>query len=113
MSLLWRRLLLIATVYTLVMVMIGFAAGRASAHDGYEGWTPPNNPNTSCCNNADCRPTRAYLGDDGLWRAWNGYKWLIVPGRALLPADYAKDGRNHLCEKDEHIYCFTPALPKS
>lgn len=41
----------------------------AHSHDPYSGWSPPDNPGTSCCNGVDCRPTRAYLGYDGLWRA--------------------------------------------
>jgi hypothetical protein len=61
----------------------------------------------------DCRPTRAYLDDGGVWHAWNGKKWLIVPWQAILPQDYAHDGRSHLCEKHEQIYCFSPGSPKS
>jgi hypothetical protein len=51
--------------------------GHAQMHDIYKGWTPPGNPQTSCCNaqtaegHGDCRPTRSYFGDDGLWRAWD------------------------------------------
>lgn len=88
--------------------------GHAQQHDIYKDWKPPNNAGTSCCSAAqpdgsgDCRPTRAYMGDDGLWRAWNGYLWLTVPPERLLPPDFAGDGRSHLCEKATHIYCFTP-----
>jgi hypothetical protein len=60
--------------------------GHAEMHETYKGWHPPGNPNTSCCSNADCRPTRAYVGDDGLWRAWNGLRWLTVPQSRVLPA---------------------------
>jgi hypothetical protein len=86
--------------------------GHAQMHGTYKNWTPPNNPKTSCCNDSDCRPTRAYLGDDGLWRAWNGYQWLTVPRERVLPTDLAGDGRNHICEKQEFIYCFSPTVPK-
>ncbi|MEI8154996.1 MAG: hypothetical protein WCG92_25980 [Hyphomicrobiales bacterium] len=55
------------------------AAREGRAHDPYSTWTSPDNPNLSCCNDADCRPTRAYLVDDGLWRAWDGIVWLTVP----------------------------------
>ena len=30
----------------------------------------------------------------------------------VLPADYAKDGRSHLCENGGYIYCFTAGEPK-
>jgi hypothetical protein len=86
--------------------------GHAEMHDVYQNWHTPLNAKVSCCNNADCRPTRAFLDDDGNWHAWNGSKWLRVPQDRLLPTDYAGDGRSHLCEMDEFIYCFTPAEPK-
>lgn len=89
------------------------SGGHAQSHDIYKRWAPPNNPLTSCCNDSDCRPTRAYLDDDGDWRAWNGSRWLLVPWERVLPTDYAKDGRSHLCEKAGFVYCFTPGPPKS
>ena len=82
--------------------------GHAGMHDIYKLWHPPANPGTSCCNNADCRPTRAFVDDEGKWRAWNGVTWLQVPQDRVLPPDYAGDGRSHLCEKEQFIYCFTP-----
>jgi hypothetical protein len=82
--------------------------GHAQMHDVYEHWHPPQNPGTSCCNNADCRPTRAFVDGEGQWRAWNGSAWLLVPQERVLPANYAGDGRSHLCEKEGFVYCFTP-----
>jgi hypothetical protein len=87
--------------------------GHAEMHDIYKNWTPPDNPKTSCCDNSDCRPTRAYVDESGNWRAWNGNMWLIVPSARVLPTDYAHDGRSHLCEKAGFIYCFAPGPPKS
>jgi hypothetical protein len=97
----------------LILFAMGFCAGRASAHDGYEDWRMPDAPSVSCCNNADCRPTRAYVDEDGVWRAWNGHRWLRVPPNKILPTDLKGDGRSHLCEHNEAIYCFSPAEPKS
>jgi len=82
--------------------------GHAEMHDIYKGWHPPNYPNTSCCNGADCRPTRAYVDGEGHWRAWNGSAWLVVPQDRVLPNNYAGDGRSHLCESGGLIFCFTP-----
>ncbi len=82
--------------------------GHAEMHDIYRLWTPPQNPNTSCCDNSDCRPTRAFVDDEGHWRAWNGVLWLQVPQDRVLPPNYAGDGRSHLCEKEQFIYCFAP-----
>lgn len=94
------------------MVAAGLAlivwATEGHGHDIYHQWRKPDNPTVSCCNNTDCRPTRAYMGDDGLWRAWDGDKWLTVPAAVVLPTDYGQDGRSHICEAGGYIYCFTP-----
>jgi hypothetical protein len=82
--------------------------GHAAMHDIYKNWHPPENPGTSCCNNADCRPTRAFVDDDGHWRAWNGSAWLLIPQERVLPANFAGDGRSHICESRGFVYCFTP-----
>ena len=92
----------------LAVVMLGALISSALAHDIYHQWRKPDNPGVSCCNDNDCRPTRAYLADDGLWRAWDGAKWLTVPREVVLPTDYGGDGRSHLCEQGGYIYCFTP-----
>jgi len=111
---------LLLVVVTIVMVTISAFAqsgehgdGHAKMHDVYKTWHPPLNPGTSCCNNADCRPTRAYVDFDGSWRAWNGSAWLLVPQERMLPTDYAGDGRSHLCEKGGFVYCFTPGEIRS
>jgi hypothetical protein len=87
--------------------------GHAGMHDLYKAWHPPDNPKTSCCNNADCRPTRAYVDENGVWRAWDGPFWRVVPPEKTLPDNFAGDGRSHLCENAGHIYCFTPGEPQS
>lgn len=81
--------------------------GHEQMHDIYKDWSQPDNPHVSCCNDKDCRPTRAYLTDEG-WRAWNGRAWLLIPPNRVLPTDHAGDGRSHLCEMDGHVYCFSP-----
>jgi len=116
-----RPFALVFAVAALAGLMISPAArsqsgsygdGHAQQHHIYRNWHTPTNPGVSCCNDGDCRPTRAKQDDSGNWLAWNGYKWLRVPGRALLPPDIAGDGRSHICERQEFIYCFTPAEPK-
>ncbi len=86
--------------------------GHAEMHHFYKSWRTPGNPAVSCCHDEDCRPTRAKQDSDGNWLAWNGYKWLLVPKRALMPPNEAGDGRSHICERQEYIYCFTPSEPK-
>jgi hypothetical protein len=87
--------------------------GHAQLHHLYQHWHPPLNSKTSCCDDSDCRPTRAYVDPEGNWRAWNGVRWLVVPTDRILPVDFAGDGRSHLCEKQDFIYCFSPGPPKS
>lgn len=99
-----------------VAVVQVFLPLKARAHDVYSGpeWRVPGSPGVSCCDNRDCRPTRAYMGEDGLWRAWSGYKWITVPADRVLPTDLAKDGRSHLCASlDDYVFCFSPGQPRS
>ena len=96
----------------LILLGLGFCAGRVTAHGIYEHWTSPDNPGLSCCHGQDCKPARAYIHDDGLWRAWDGSRWLTVPPGKLLPVDYAGDGRSHLCSRAGQVLCFSPTSPK-
>lgn len=83
---------------------------HAEHHDEYKDWKQPGT-GVSCCNDQDCRPTRAYLTEDG-WRAWDGTRWLPVPWSAVLDVR-AKDGRSHLCSTPGgHVFCLVPADPK-
>lgn len=106
----------LATLFVIVLAIGAVVSAcwpkPARAHDPYSGWKQPDSPSVSCCDDTDCRPTRAYMGDDGLWRAWDGVAWLTIPASKVLPTDFAKDGRNHLCEKMGAVYCFTPGQPR-
>lgn len=105
--------LLLGAVFVLVFSTGLFIGRYARAHDGYSDWTMPNNPTLSCCHDTDCRVTRAYVGDDGFWRAYVRGEWISIPFAALLPTDKAGGGRSHICERDGRVYCFSPGPPKS
>ncbi|WP_428673739.1 hypothetical protein [Reyranella sp.] len=82
-------------------------------HADYKQWRQPDQPGMSCCNDADCRPTRAFKDDFGHWRAWDGRRWLFVPPAKVLAPDLLRDGRSHLCASPEgNVYCLSPAEPK-
>jgi hypothetical protein len=92
--------------------------GHADNHDWYRELKQPGT-GYSCCNGTtngvegDCRPTRAYLQDDGVWRALVDGKWVPVPPRAVLK-QLAPDGNSHICaSKSGTIYCFIGGIPKS
>jgi hypothetical protein len=92
--------------------------GHADNHDWYRELKQPGT-GYSCCNGTtngvegDCRPTRAYLQDDGVWRALVDGKWVPVPPRAVLK-QLAPDGNSHICaSKSGTIYCFIGGSPKS
>jgi hypothetical protein len=86
----------------------------------YKDWKRPD-VGGSCCNAqtpddpaGDCRPTTAYMGDDGLWRAriWPGPNgFVVVPPNKILKR--AADGRCHVCEQFGSVLCFQPCDPKS
>jgi hypothetical protein len=93
--------------------------GHAEGHDWYQKLKQPGT-GYSCCNaltdkdpNGDCRPTRAYLHDDGTWRAMIDGRWTPVPPRVVLK-DLAPDGNSHICaSKAGMIFCFIGGSPKS
>jgi hypothetical protein len=92
--------------------------GHAENHDWYKELKQPGT-NMSCCNGTmngiegDCRPTRAYVDDNGTWRALMDGKWVIVPPRVVLQS-LAPDGGSHICaNRTGTIYCFMGGSPKS
>jgi hypothetical protein len=92
--------------------------GHAQHHDWYRELKQPGT-GYSCCNGTvdgvegDCRPTRAYMGDDGQWHALLDGRWVPVPPRVVLKQQ-APDGRNHICAgKSGAIHCFLGGSPKS
>jgi hypothetical protein len=91
--------------------------GHAENHDWYQQLKQPGT-GFSCCNgtangvDGDCRPTRAYLNDDGMWYALLDGRWVPVPPRVVL-RQLAPDGRSHICaSKSGMIYCFLGGSPK-
>ncbi|HET6196510.1 MAG TPA: hypothetical protein VFE12_12165 [Acetobacteraceae bacterium] len=90
--------------------------GHAENHDWYRKLSQPGTT-YSCCNGdehtGDCRPTRAYQGEDGLWHAQIDGRWVTVPHRAVLE-QLAPDGNSHICaSKGGYIFCFIGGSPKS
>jgi hypothetical protein len=92
--------------------------GHAENHDWYKELKQPGT-GYSCCNGTtngiegDCRPTRAYLQDDGTWRALVDGHWVEVPPRVVLK-QLAPDGNSHICaSRSGLIYCFLGGSPKS
>jgi len=90
--------------------------GHSENHDWYSGLKQPYS-GMSCCNGTkngvegDCRPTRAYVGDDGQWRALIDGRWIPVPPSVVLDSKLNKDAiRSHICAgKSGVIYCFVGA----
>jgi hypothetical protein len=92
--------------------------GHAENHDWYNKLTQPGT-GYSCCNgtvdgtDGDCRPTRAYLSDDGTWHALIDGRWVTVPPKAVLK-QLAPDGNSHICaSRSGMIFCFLGGSPKS
>jgi hypothetical protein len=92
--------------------------GHAENHDWYQQLKQPGT-GYSCCNGTangvegDCRPTRAFLTEDGTWKAMINGRWMPVPPRVVLQK-LAPDGNSHVCAgKSGMIYCFIGGSPKS
>ena len=91
--------------------------GHAENHDWYKRLKQPD-IGISCCNGpedgkeGDCRPTHAYLGEDGMYRAWDGRGWLIVPKNKIISMP-TPDRQPHLCETYGRVFCFITGEPLS
>ena len=81
--------------------------GHAENHDWYKDLKQPQT-GYSCCNgrtgttDGDCRPTRAYLNDDGMWYALLDGKWVPVPPRVVLEAAGARRLLAYLRQQERH-----------
>jgi hypothetical protein len=94
-----------------------YGHGHAENHDWYKDLKQPQT-GYSCCNgrssssDGDCRPTRAYINDDGMWYALLDGRWVPVPPKVVLK-QLAPDGSSHICaSKSGMIYCFLGGSPK-
>jgi hypothetical protein len=86
--------------------------GHGDHHDWYKTLISPVT-GISCCDNKDCRPTRAYVDDEGAWRALLNGHWISVPREKVLKT-MAPDGNSHICANDfGMIFCFVGGVPKS
>jgi hypothetical protein len=112
-------LFFVAAVGTGVSAQQGFhGQGHTENHDWYRDLKQPDT-GYSCCNgtsdgrDGDCRPTRAYITEDGTWRALLDGHWVSVPPRAVL-RQLAPDGNSHICaSRSGMIFCFLGGAPKS
>ena len=91
--------------------------GHAENHDWYKDLKQPQT-GYSCCNgrssssDGDCRPTRAYINDDGMWYALLDGRWVPVPPKVVLK-QLAPYGSSHICASQSGmIYCFLGGSPK-
>src|SRR5215471_21177890 len=83
--------------------------GHSENHDWYQDLKQPGT-GYSCCNGTtngaegDCRPTRAYMNDEGVWYALLEGRWVQVSPNVVLD-QMAPDGRSHICaNKTGRIY---------
>ncbi len=96
---------------TAAALCIGFASPHTQAHDIYNGWNIPGQ-NKSCCNNLDCKPTKAKY-EAGAWWAFVASKrmWVKIPDQTIVT--YKTDDTDaHLCfsESFSEVLCFRPPV---
>jgi hypothetical protein len=91
--------------------------GHEANHDWYRKLRSPKT-NYSCCNGevggveGDCRPTRAYEDENGMWHAMVDGKYVEVPADIILK-DPGPDNNNHICAaKSGALYCFIKGKTK-
>jgi hypothetical protein len=81
----------------------------------YSTWYMPDNPNSSCCNDADCYPTEIkYVGGNIYARRREDGKYILIPPQKVERNRDNPDGRNHLCapppnsfQPADAVFCFS------
>jgi hypothetical protein len=81
----------------------------------YSTWYMPDNPTSSCCNNADCYPTEIEYVDGNIYaRRREDGKYILIPPRKVERNRDNPDGRNHLCapppnsfHPTDAVFCFS------
>lgn len=103
----------VAMLAGIVLFIVGVLwAAAAWPHEPYSDWLSPKT-GFSCCHDRDCRPVRAWRGDDGLWRARIPGGVLVVPPDIILNR-VAPDGGSHICiSPTGEPLCFVGGVPKS
>lgn len=83
-----------------------------SGHEPYGSWKNPTT-DASCCDNRDCRLTRARMYEDERWEAEaSPGRWIKIPPANVLRMK-SPDGRSHLCEMNGAVFCFVPGEVRS
>lgn len=117
-----RAAVLVLAIIALALVALGYGLasaqsgnhgdGHAEHHADYRQWQ--DRRGYGCCDDQDCRPTRAYVDEYGRWRAMVDGGWMVVPPDAVLPIP-SPDGRSHVCHTPgaREPRCFVPGEPRS
>jgi hypothetical protein len=91
--------------------------GHAELHEAYRGLMRPDAPGSSCCNDQDCRPTRARFNNaTGNWEAVKDGRWITIPWSKVVDADVPSQlgAQAHLCAPPpswtwygpDEVFCF-------
>jgi hypothetical protein len=90
--------------------------GHARHHNWYKGLTRPDTKG-SCCDDQDCRPTRArFNATTGNWEAVKDGRWITIPPSKIIDGDVPQEaaGEAHLCAPPptwtqygpDEVFCF-------
>ena len=75
----------------------------------YSTWYMPDNPNRSCCNNADCYPTEIKMVGTSIYaRRREDGKYILVPAHKVEQNRDNPDGRNHICAPPPSAISYPP-----
>lgn len=95
--------------FLLVSVAVVQRARAESVADWYKSLRQPIS-GISCCDESDCRPTRARMSDGGWWQAQTpSGQWVDVPAARVIMDKGHPSGAAVLCSAPSgHVYCFVP-----
>ena len=101
-----------------IALVLGLSV-EAGAHDQYQEWKAwdggsgwSERKDSTGHGTGDGRPVRAAQDMAGNGIAYERGKEYRIPPRAIRPIK-SPDGRSHLCEMANHIFCFVPGEVRS
>ena len=93
--------------------------GHSELHHWYRRLMRPDFPSYRCCNDQDCRPTRARW-NKGHWEAQKDGRWIRIPNEKIS-REQSIDSRPHICAPPtshpkfhaDYVFCFVKPGPGS
>lgn len=104
----WDMFPLVVVVLLIGLALVVATAVKAETKgEWFRSLTVPGTVNGSCCDEADCKPTKAEHRDGQWWAEVDG-TMQPVPNERIVRNPVSYDGRAYVCVWGGVILCFIP-----